>query len=352
MSGVRGGKCRGDRGVRPVRSPDYPSAVRSSGAGDGGSGYPIAPLAGGAPHQPAHQRPQPGYSWRDALVLVGLGLASVGGPGGVTVAERHHRWQAIWRSLGFALIPLFFLCFGLSLTLVDAPGMPSGQNVPAVAAFLAGIAVVIWGCIWGCTRGWRMGVRFDDHGVTVRNFLRTYPFGWAEVRRFEDGLIHETRGEGGSLYFWALKVVLHDGRVVTAKGTARKKGARPQTLAAIAQAAARHSVPAALTGIAMKGGSPVYPGLYPDPGGQPGLRRWDGEEWLRFFGPIPPAVGQRRHRREPRCTRRFPDHSSNGTMPLPGPGGPRPGSPSGWWQRLEPRPGRWPCLRITPTPTL
>ncbi len=169
--------------------------------------------------------------------------------------------------------------------------MPSGQNVPAVAAFLAGIAVVIWGCIWGCARGWRMGVRLDDHGVTVRNFLRIHRFGWAEVRRFEDGLIHETRGEGGSFYFWALKVVLHDGRVVTAKGTARKKGARPQTLAAITQAAARYSVPAALTGIAMKGGSPANPGLYPDPGGQPGLRRWDGEEWLPLLHADPASGG-------------------------------------------------------------
>ena len=265
-----------------------PSAAAKPGAG--GSGDPIAPLAEGAPHQPAHQRPQPSYSWRDALVLVGLGLASVGGPGGVTVAERHHRWKAIGCSLGVALIPLFFLCFGLSLTLADAPGMPSGQKVPAVAAFLAGIAVVIWGCIWGCARGWRMGVRLDDLGVTVRNFLGIYRFSWDEVRRFEDGLIHET-GEGGSSYFWALNVVLHDGLAVAAKGTARKKGARPQTLAAITQAAARHSVPAALTGIAMKGGSPVHPGLYPDPGGQPGLRHWDGEEWSPLLRADPASGG-------------------------------------------------------------
>ncbi len=78
--------------------------------------------------------------------------------------------------------------------------MPSGQNVPAVAVFLAGIAVVIWGCIWGCTRGWRMEVRLDDLGVTVRNFLRIHRFGWAEVRRFEDagsiGYGHSAVGPG------------------------------------------------------------------------------------------------------------------------------------------------------------
>ncbi|HMD91993.1 MAG TPA: hypothetical protein VKG80_05060 [Trebonia sp.] len=35
---------------------------------------------------------------------------------------------------------------------------------------------------------------------------------------------------------------LHDGRDVTAKATARKKGPRPQTLAAIRQAAEHHVV--------------------------------------------------------------------------------------------------------------
>jgi hypothetical protein len=103
-------------------------------------------------------------------------------------------------------------------------------------------------------------------------------------------LIHES-GQGGSSYYWALQVVLHDGRAVTAKGTARKKGARPQTLAAIRQAAARHSVPAALTGIAMKGGSPANPRLYPDPGGQPGLRKWDGKEWSPLLRADPATGG-------------------------------------------------------------
>jgi hypothetical protein len=182
----------------------------------------------------------------------------------------------------FTVLP--FLGVGLSLSL------PPGQHVLGAAVTLAGIAVVIWGCVWGCVRGWRMGVRLDDSGVMVRNFLGAYRFSWAEVRRFADGLIHET-GQNGSSYFWALQVVSHDGRVVTAKGTARKKGARPKTLAAIGQAAARHSVPAALTGIAMKGGSPVHPGLYPDPGGQPGLRRWDGDEWSQLLRADPVSGG-------------------------------------------------------------
>ena len=259
-----------------------PSEAAEPGAG--GSSDPIAPLARGASYQPAHRRPQSGDSWRDVLILVGLGLAPAGGPGGVTVAERRYRWQAIAWS--------FFLVFSVAPVLGIGVGLswPPGQHVLAAAVTVAGLAVVIWGCIWGCVRGWRMGVRLDDHGVTVRNFIRADRFSWAEVRRFADGLIQET-GQNGTAYFWALQVVSHDGRVVIAKGTARKEGARPQTLAAISQAAARHSVPAALTGIAMKGGSPVHPGLYPDPGGQPGLRHWDGKEWSPLLRADPASGG-------------------------------------------------------------
>jgi len=85
-------------------------------------------------------------------------------------------------------------------------------------------------------------------------------------------------------------------------GPARKTGPRPETLAAIRQAAERYSVPAALAGIAMKGESPANAGLYPDPGGQPGLRHWDGEEWSPLLqagpasgGPGRPAVEAAEH---------------------------------------------------------
>jgi hypothetical protein len=40
----------------------------------GGSGDPIAPLAGRAPRQLAGQRAEPGYSRRDALIMVGVGV--------------------------------------------------------------------------------------------------------------------------------------------------------------------------------------------------------------------------------------------------------------------------------------
>jgi len=99
---------------------------------------------------------------------------------------------------------------------------------------------------------------------------------------------------------WALGVVLRDGRVVTASGTSRgQRDARPETLAAIRQAAERHAIPAELTGTAAKQGSressresPANPGLYPDPGGQPGLRRWDGRTWSPFLLQADPASGK------------------------------------------------------------
>jgi len=37
--------------------------------------------------------------------------------------------------------------------------------------------------------------------------------------------------------------------------------------------------------------SPANPGLYPDPGGQPGLRHWDGRQWSPFLLQADPADG-------------------------------------------------------------
>jgi hypothetical protein len=185
-----------------------------------------------------------------------------------------------------------------------------------------------------------MGVRFDERGITIRNFFRIYRFGWGEVRRFRDGLFQQS-GEGGTIYFWVLTIQLHDGRDVTAKGTARKNGPRSQTLAAIRQAAERHSIPAALTGIAMRGGSPANPGRYPDPGGQPELRRWDGEEWSPLLEPDPASSVPRTAQRALEVYSPLSGSEQNGTMPPLRPGGPRSGSLSALWRRLEPQPGHW-----------
>jgi hypothetical protein len=51
---------------------------------------------------------------------------------------------------------------------------PPGRHIPAILILVAGAAVLIasW-CYW-----WRMGVLFDEEGVTVRNLFRRHRFGW------------------------------------------------------------------------------------------------------------------------------------------------------------------------------
>lgn len=51
-----------------------------------------------------------------------------------------------------------------------------------------------------------MGVRFDDGGVTVRNFWRTRKISWDQLLGLTDG--------GNDKGAWALKVVCRDGRDV------------------------------------------------------------------------------------------------------------------------------------------
>jgi hypothetical protein len=148
----------------------------------------------------------------------------------------------------------------------------------AVATYLVVVAAAL---IWGCFRGWRIGLGVDEDGVAVRNFFRTHRFGWPEVSCFADG----SALGGESEHWWALSVVLRNGRAVTARGTTRSGSPSPKTLAAIRQAAERYQIPAELTGTAMRRGSPRRHGLYADPGGQAGARYWDGREW----SPLLPA---------------------------------------------------------------
>jgi hypothetical protein len=104
------------------------------------------------------------------------------------------------------------------------------------------------GAITIADRGWRTWtrLRLDDDGITIRNFFRAYRIGWHEVRWFEDGSVPGRRAH----HWWALRIVLHDGRMITADGTSSwKTAARPETLTAIKQAAERHAVPAELTGM-------------------------------------------------------------------------------------------------------
>ncbi len=202
--------------------------------------------------------------------------------GAIAIVEGYPRWSAV------IFTPLVAILPGLMLMQNSPTLLPRGHIAAAVAYLVIAAAV----SIWGCARAWRIRLRLGDDGVTVRNYRRTYRIGWPEVRCFADGSVNG--GNAGRL--WALGIVLRDGRMVTASGTASgKRDARPETLAVIRQAAERHAMPAELTGTATKRGSqesPANPGLYPDPGGQPGLRRWDGRQWSPFLLQADPADGQ------------------------------------------------------------
>jgi hypothetical protein len=158
--------------------------------------------------------------------------------------------------------------------------------------------------------GWREWLRLDDEGISVRNFLQTYRIGWHEVRRFEDGSESGRRGR----HWWALRIVLRDGRVIIADGTSSlKTAARLETLTAIRQAAERHGVPAVFTGNQVESGAPDIAGLYRDPGGKPGLREWTGTEWSPSLHVAPASSDPAGEQAPDGCGRLFPGKSCSGT---------------------------------------
>jgi len=111
------------------------------------------------------------------------------------------------------------------------------------------VAIAAFALTWSLYRGWRMGVRFDDHHVTIRKFLRTYRIGWPEISRFEDGRVTDDMGNARA---WALDTVLRDGRVITTRLGPPSFGlswkGTPETLSAIRQVAELHKIPTELTG--------------------------------------------------------------------------------------------------------
>jgi hypothetical protein len=127
--------------------------------------------------------------------------------------------------------------------------------VPGYVAYLVVIAAAV---IWGCSRSWRMELRIDNRGVTVRNYFRTCRIGWPEVSSFADGAVNA----GGAGRQWALKVIRRNGSAVTACGTGLEtfKGPpRGETLTAIRQCAERYGIPADVTGNAVGRGGPITP---------------------------------------------------------------------------------------------
>jgi hypothetical protein len=121
-------------------------------------------------------------------------------------------------------------CVLAGLQVSNGPQWVRHAPRPAVVTYLVILAAVL---IWGCVRGWRIGLRVDHDGVTVRNFFRIYRFSLADVSYFSDGAALG----GESQHWWALCVVLRDGRTVTARGTTRSGTPSPKTLTAIGEAA-------------------------------------------------------------------------------------------------------------------
>ena len=141
------------------------------------------------------------------------------------------------------------LCTAVAVAVAFDPPTPQwARHAPSLAAYLAVVASVAALLVY---QGWRTGVRFDGHGLTIRYFFGPDRLGWHEVSRFADGC---TAGLGeGAGQVWALDVVLHDGRVVTVKATARdSSSAAPKVLTAVLQAAELYGIQAPLTGIASK----------------------------------------------------------------------------------------------------
>jgi len=165
------------------------------------------------------------------------------GPGRTTiVAERFPRW------FGIALT----LAAGVVVALIPWQKFPNQVKhlpVPGIATYLALVTIAT---VVGCFRGWRMGLVMDQHGATIRNYLRSYRFGWHEVNCLADGSAYG--GAGG--WQWALSLMLHDGRTITATGTMASGSRRiPKMLTVIRQGAERYAIPAELTGEAVRRGS-------------------------------------------------------------------------------------------------
>lgn len=152
-------------------------------------------------------------------------MTSVDRPGAATIATGEPRVVAIFSTLAACAIAGSWVhdgppWLGHRSWVHDEP--PWLRHAPrgAVVTYLAIVAVA---CIWGCFRGWRLGLRIDDNGMTIRNFFRTHRFTWPEVSRFADGTAFN-----GESRDWALRVVLHNGKAVTARGTTRSGPRTPR----------------------------------------------------------------------------------------------------------------------------
>ena len=137
-------------------------------------------------------------------------------------------------------------------------------------------------------KGQGLFLRADDAGVLVRNFYgRARRIAWTEISHFADGQ-YTKEGVTG----WQLFIVLRTGKRV--RVTSSVLAPADEVVAAVRKAAQPHGVPADLAGIPVKKGQPAVRGFYEAPGGQVGVRYWDGTRWSPLLPPDasrPPTVG-------------------------------------------------------------
>jgi hypothetical protein len=133
-------------------------------------------------------------------------------------------------------------------------------------------------------KGQGLFLRADDAGVLMRNFHfgRARRIAWSEISHFADG-----RYTKEGVTSWMLVIILHTGKQVPVLCSVLAPAG--EVMAAIREAARPHGIPADLSGVPTKNGRPAKRGLYHDPGGQAGLRFWDGRQWSPL---LPPGVSK------------------------------------------------------------
>jgi hypothetical protein len=113
---------------------------------------------------------------------------------------------------------------------------------------VAGFTSAALGGILLLYRACRHGVRIDDRGITVRNLYRTDKLSWHHVSRFADGRIG-ILNDGAISDYWAVQIVLNNGRAIIAQGTMREKASSASKVrVTMEQFAGRWQIPAQLTG--------------------------------------------------------------------------------------------------------
>src|SRR5215472_3046548 len=138
-------------------------------------------------------------------------------------------------------------------------GIWVSEHVPAAAVeAYSGVAAVAF--IWVLIRVLRIGVRFDDRGITIRRPLRTYRIGWPQVSHLTDGQVQMPNED-----FWVLQVVLRDGSVVRSGWMVTGRSAPAEMVERIKECAARYGISAELTGIAAMRVPAALPGGAPPP---------------------------------------------------------------------------------------